>query len=75
MVASPDFPPMTPQDYLAWEEKQPIRYEYLNGDVFAMTGGTIPHNQVAVNLAALLKSHLRARSLSTSIYSLPLLNC
>jgi Uma2 family endonuclease len=29
---------MTPQDYLAWEEKQPIRYEYLNGDVFAMTG-------------------------------------
>ena len=61
MVASPDFPPMTPQDYLAWEEKQPIRYEYLNGDVFAMTGGTIPHNQVAVNLAALLKSHLRGK--------------
>jgi Uma2 family endonuclease len=26
-----------------------------------MTGGTIPHNQVAVNLAALLKSHLRGK--------------
>lgn len=52
---------MTPQDYLTWEEKQPIRYEYVDGKVFAMTGGAIPHNQVAVNLAALLKSHLRGK--------------
>ena len=61
MVASPDFSHMTPQEYLLWEEKQPLRYEYLNGEIFAMTGGTIPHNQVAVNLAALLKSHLRGK--------------
>jgi Uma2 family endonuclease len=61
MVANPGFPKMTPQEYLAWEEAQPLRYEYFNSEVVAMTGGTIPHNQVAVNLAALLKSHLRGK--------------
>lgn len=40
---------MTPQDYLAWEADQPQRYEYVSGEVVAMTRGTIPHNQIAVN--------------------------
>ena len=61
MIANLGFLRMTPQEYLVWEEEQPLRYEYLNGEVVAMTGGTIPHNQVAVNLAALLKAHLRGR--------------
>jgi Uma2 family endonuclease len=52
---------MTPQEYLVWEAEQPVRYEYLNGEVVAMTGDKIPHNQVAVNLAALLKAHLRGK--------------
>jgi Uma2 family endonuclease len=50
---------MTPQEYLEWEEQQPIKYEYLNGEVLAMTGGTIPHNDIALNLASALKNHLR----------------
>ena len=53
--------PMTPQDYLEWEEQQPIKYEYMNGQVFAMTGGTIPHNDIALNLASALKNHLRGK--------------
>jgi Uma2 family endonuclease len=53
--------PMTPQEYLAWEEQQPIKYEYINGHVFAMTGGTIPHNDIALNLASALKNHLRGK--------------
>jgi Uma2 family endonuclease len=61
MIANAGLPRMTPQEYLAWEENQPLRYEYFRGEVVAMTGGTIPHNQVAVNLAALLKSHLRGK--------------
>ncbi len=61
MIASLNYPGMTPQEYLVWEEEQPLRYEYINGEVVAMTGGTIPHNQVAVNLATLLKSHLRGK--------------
>ena len=52
---------MTPQEYLDWEEKQPIKYEYMNGRVFAMTGGTLPHNEIALNLAMALKNHLRGK--------------
>ncbi|GGA47932.1 hypothetical protein CYANOKiyG1_67090 [Okeania sp. KiyG1] len=61
MVAVPKPTHMTPQEYLDWEEKQPIKYEYMNGQVFAMTGGTIPHNEVSLNLAAALKNHLRGK--------------
>ena len=50
---------MTSQEYLESEERQNIKYEYVNGEVFAMTGGTIPHNGIALNLASALKNHLR----------------
>ncbi len=52
---------MTSEEYLEWEEKQPIKYEYMNGQVFAMTGGTIPHNDISVNLPVALKNHLRGK--------------
>jgi Uma2 family endonuclease len=61
MIANLSTPKMTPQEYLDWEEQQPLRYEYFGGEVVAMTGGTIPHNQLAVNLASLLKNHLRGK--------------
>lgn len=51
----------SPQDYLEWEAEQPIRYGYMDGHIYAMTGGTIPHNQIAVNLVSLLKPHLRGK--------------
>jgi Uma2 family endonuclease len=59
MVAQPQL--MTPQTYLEWEEQQPLKYEYTGGEVFAMTGGTIPHNDIALNLASALKSDLRGK--------------
>jgi Uma2 family endonuclease len=59
MVASVDRLFMSPTEYLAWEEEQPFRHEYLNGEVFAMTGGTLPHNSIALNLASALKNRLR----------------
>jgi Uma2 family endonuclease len=62
MVASLDGKLMTPQEYLEWEEHQDIKYEYINGEVFAMTRGNIPHNTIALNLASALKIHLRQRS-------------
>ncbi|RUS93607.1 hypothetical protein DSM106972_095970 [Dulcicalothrix desertica PCC 7102] len=61
MIASTNFIPMSPQEYLSWEEQQPIKYEYVNGEVFAMTGRTLPHNSVALNLASALKNHLRGK--------------
>ncbi|NEO58886.1 MAG: Uma2 family endonuclease [Okeania sp. SIO3B5] len=54
-------PRLTPQEYLEWEVQQPLRYEYFNGEVFAMAGGSLPHADIALNLASLLREPLRGR--------------
>ena len=61
MIAQPQPQLMTPQEYLEWEEQQPIKYEYINGEVFAMTGGILPHNSIALNLASALKNKVRSK--------------
>ena len=63
MIAIPQQPTkMTIEEYLPWELNQDIRYEYINGKVFAMTGGTIPHNDITLNLYTFLHPHLRPRA-------------
>lgn len=52
---------MTPEEYLTWEAQQSVRHEYFNGEVYAMTGGTLPHNTIAINLTTLLKQPVRSR--------------
>ena len=59
MIANIDQFFISPTEYLTWEEQQPFRYEYLNGEVYAMTGGTLAHNNIALNLASALKQQLR----------------
>lgn len=58
MVANPQIKYMSPQEYLEWEKTQELRYEYIDGEVFAMTGGTKPHNRIALNLATELDGFL-----------------
>ena len=45
--------------FLDWEATQPERHEYVRGEVFAMTGASLNHNRVALNLHGLLRAHLR----------------
>lgn len=59
MVASADKHFMEPAAYLDWEAHQAIRYEYSQGEAYAMTGGTIPHNAIAINVIAALRNHVR----------------
>lgn len=67
MVTSPRSPlKMTVEEYLEWEPQE-VRYEYVNGEVFAMTGGTIPHNDIALNLYTALRPHLRSRGCRINI--------
>ncbi len=54
-----NLPKFTPEEYFAWEEQQNCRHEYLNGDVYAMTGGTLNHGRIALNFGFILKAHLR----------------
>jgi Uma2 family endonuclease len=61
MIAEPQPHRLSPQEYLDWEATQDIKHEYLDGEVFAMTGGTIAHNLISGNFYALLKSHLRGK--------------
>ena len=49
MIATPQLPAMTIAEYLEWEPLQELRYEYIHGAVIAMTGGSIPHNDIALN--------------------------
>jgi Uma2 family endonuclease len=49
---------LTPEEYFAWEEKQEVKHEYFDGEVFAMSGGTPNHSQIAVKLTTLLDVHL-----------------
>lgn len=62
MIATPNKYEMTPDEYLEWEARQEIKHEYINGEVYAMTGGTISHNAIAVNLIAALRPHVRGSS-------------
>ncbi|MEB3341543.1 Uma2 family endonuclease [Okeania sp.] len=61
MIAKPQIQPMNPQEYLEWEKQQPIKYEYVHGKIYAMTGGSLGHNSIALNLASALKNHLRGK--------------
>lgn len=58
MVASPQ-PPLSVQDYLKLEAESPVKHEYIDGDAYAMAGASDAHVTVTVNLAALLRSHVR----------------
>ena len=52
-------PPMTLADFLAWEERQELRYEFDGFAPVAMTGGTLAHDTIQVNLLAALAGRLR----------------
>lgn len=42
--------PMTIDEFVAWEERQELRYEYDGFVVRAMTGGTFAHARIQANL-------------------------
>ncbi|AFY41858.1 Uma2 family endonuclease [Nostoc sp. PCC 7107] len=62
MVALPDHILMSAEEYLAWEPTQEQRYEYWDGEVIAMSGGTRNHNRVSLNFSKLLDDALGDRS-------------
>lgn len=67
MIATPQPHKMTVEAYLEWEPRQEQRHEYINGEVLAMTGGTIPHNDIALNLYTALRPHLRTRGCRVNV--------
>jgi Uma2 family endonuclease len=43
------------------EQNSEVKYEYSDGRVYAMAGGTYNHSSIALNLGAALKAHLRGK--------------
>lgn len=52
-------------DYLTWEATQPERHEFVDGEVFAMTGAEDRHVTVAGNLYITLRQHLSGSACRT----------
>jgi Uma2 family endonuclease len=50
---------LTVEEYFELEKRSGQRYEYVNGVVYAMTGVSRAHNLISLELAFLLKRHLR----------------
>lgn len=43
----------TPEEYLALEEKSPVKNEYFQGHIYQMTGASFNHNVITANLSGL----------------------
>ena len=52
---------VTPEEYLAFERRNEYKSEYINGEVFAMTGASRRHNIIAVNITSSLDRQLADR--------------
>ncbi len=52
---------VTEEEYLARERCAETKSEFVNGEIFAMSGAREPHNLVAMNVGASLHSQFRGR--------------
>ena len=44
-------------DYLSGEEDGLVKHEYVDGVLYAMSGASIPHNELAGELYYILRNH------------------
>jgi len=51
--------PTDVEGFLAWEARQRLRHELIDGVVYLMAGGTRAHDLIATNLVGLLHEQLR----------------
>jgi Uma2 family endonuclease len=50
---------MTPEEYLAFERASEERHEYIDGEIFAMSGASYAHVRIVSNLSDCLRNTLR----------------
>ncbi len=56
-AATPLF--LSVEDYLRFEADSPVRHDYIGGRIHAMSGTSVRHNVISLNLATAFLSHLR----------------
>ncbi len=66
MIAIKDnYPRLTPEEYFAWEEQQLEKHEYIDGEIYAMSGGSKNHSLISVRLITLFANHLEGSRCDT----------
>jgi Uma2 family endonuclease len=61
---------ISPEEYLEIDRASiDVKYEYTDGHMYAMSGGTAEHAEIAINMIAILKAHLQGscRILSSDV--------
>jgi len=58
MIAVESLPRLSAEEYLAFERESEIRHELMDGYLYAMTGASDRHEEIAANLLAALHGHL-----------------
>ncbi len=59
MIATHTLPRMTVETYLTFERESEIRHELVDGYLYAMTGASDRHEEIAGNFLAAIHAHLR----------------
>ena len=54
-------PYISPQEYLRLERQSEYKNEYVNGQIFAMTGASRKHNLITTNISSKLRLQLKGR--------------
>ena len=51
-------PRLSVQEYLAWEAENEIKHEYIDGEVYAMSGGAGKHSSIMINITIAIGQQL-----------------
>ena len=57
---------MSAEEYLGMERDAGVKHEYVEGQMFAMSGGTLAHSQIPLNIAVALKRQLDGKGCGVS---------
>jgi Uma2 family endonuclease len=59
MRDAPALPTMTVEEYFRFEESSSVKHEYVAGEVYAMSGATVRHSRIAINVVVRLSQVAR----------------
>jgi len=59
MITVKEIQKLSPEEYLLQETTNLVKHEYINGEVYEMAGASSAHVTISLNIASLLKNHLR----------------
>ncbi len=68
MEAEKQVEPVSVEDYLAGEQRSPVRHEFIGGAVYAMAGASDEHIALSMNLAFAVRSHLRGTACRVQMF-------